>query len=91
MNQSTLANTHSANFQSTSAGQYKVTPLFWNSSLAPNASAVRFLREQDGHELLGHRKHALKTGGRVLAQRILALERRLRNDPWPRYRGESQR
>jgi len=40
MNQSTLANTYSANFQSTSAGHYKVTPLFWNSSLAPNANAL---------------------------------------------------
>ena len=40
MNQSTLGNTYSANFQSTSAGHYQVTPLSWNSSLAPNASAL---------------------------------------------------
>lgn len=40
MNQSTLANTYSANFQATSAGHYQVTPLSWNSSLAPNASAL---------------------------------------------------
>ena len=38
MNQSTLTNNDSAAFQSTSAGNYRVTPLSWNSSLAPGAS-----------------------------------------------------
>jgi hypothetical protein len=40
MNQSTLDNTYSANFRSTSAGHYQVTPVSWNASLAPNADAL---------------------------------------------------
>lgn len=38
MNQSTLTNNDGGTFQSTSAGNYKVTPLSWNSTLAPGAS-----------------------------------------------------
>jgi hypothetical protein len=38
MNQSTLSSSHSANFQAKSPGQYQVTPLTWNSRLAPGAT-----------------------------------------------------
>jgi cellulase/cellobiase CelA1 len=38
MNQSTMNNNWSANFQLASAGLYRVTPVFWNSNIAPGQS-----------------------------------------------------
>ena len=38
MNQSTMNNNWSANFQQASAGLYRVTPVFWNSNIAPGQS-----------------------------------------------------
>lgn len=40
MNQSTMNNNWSANFQTTSSGVYRVTPLNWNSTLAAGASTT---------------------------------------------------